>query len=223
MESVSSRKIAGYAGIAQVVVFFGLGLTIFDSPDITDSADEVREYFTDSADTINLFNYGAPLAFVVFFIIFASGLRSVLGPADSASGEMWARVMFAGAVIQAAVGSVGLIFWGVLAQEDILVDLTDGTVLALNALDQILFFAMMNWAGALFVVGASIVILRSSVMATWIGWLGVVLAVAGVVAPLWTFSGDSGGFFEVPSTISFFGTLVWTVAVSVELIRSRAD
>ena len=116
-ESVSSRKIAGYAGIGQVVVFFGLGLTIFDSPDVTDSADEVREYFTDSADTINVFNYGAPLAFVVFFIVFASGLRSVLGPADSASGEMWARVMFAGAVIQAAVGSVGLIFWGVLAQQ----------------------------------------------------------------------------------------------------------
>ena len=223
MESVSSRKIAGYAGIAQVVVFLGLGLTIFDSPVITDSADEVRQYFTDSADTINLFNYGAPLASVVFFIIFASGLRSVLGPADSASGGMWARVMFAGAMIQAAVGLVGLTFWGVLAQEDILAELTDGTVLALNALDQILFFAMMNWAAAIFLIGASVVILRSGVMATWIGWLGVVLALAGVIASLWTFSGDSGGFFEIPGTISFLGTLVWTVAVSVELIRSSAD
>lgn len=223
MGSLSWRKIAGYAGIAQVVLFLALGMTIFDSPQITDSAADVREYFTDNADTINLFNWVAPLTMGVLFIIFASGLRNVLRSADSASEGMWTRVMFAGAVSQLAIGLVGLMFWGVLAQEDILAELSDGTVLAINAMDQILFFAMLNWAAAIFLVGASIVILQSGVMAKWIGWLGVVLAAAGVIGSLWTFSGDSGGFFAIPGTIAFLGVLVWTVAVSVTMIRSAAE
>ena len=37
-----------------------------------DLISRISQHFTDSADTINLFNYGAPLAMVVFFIIFVS-------------------------------------------------------------------------------------------------------------------------------------------------------
>lgn len=223
MGSVSWRKVAGYAGIAYVVIFFALGLTIFDGPVITDSAADMRQWFGDNTTTIALFTWAAPLAFGILFMVFASGLRSALGPADADNDGMWARISFAGAVIQAAVGFVGLSFWAVLAQEDILAVISDDTMVALNALDQIIFFAIMNWASAIFLVGASVVIIQSGVMPKWIGWLGAFLALTGVVAALWPFTGDSGGFFDIPGTISFLGFLVWAVAVSVTMIRSTSE
>lgn len=100
--------------------------------------------------------------------------------------------------------------------------MSDDTLIALNGLDQIIFFSIMNWAGAIFLVGASVVIIQSGVQSRWIGWLRLFVALAGVVGSLWLFSGDSGGFFAIPSTISFLGSLVWAIAASVGMIRSHS-
>jgi hypothetical protein len=61
---------------------------------------------------------------------------------------------------------------------------SDDTLIALNGLDQIIFVSIMNWAGAIFLVGASVVIIQSGVLSKWIGWLGLLVALAGVVGSL---------------------------------------
>lgn len=101
------RQVSGYAGIAFAVVFFGLGLTILDGPVITDSAANMRAWFADNTSTVALFTWAAPLAFGLLFLTFASGLRSFLEPADDRNAGVFARLSFAGAVVQAAVGFVG--------------------------------------------------------------------------------------------------------------------
>ena len=73
---------------------------------------------------------------------------------------MWSRLSFAGAVVQAATGLVALSFWAVLAQEDILAAVSDETPRTLGAFDTMIFFALMSWPAAIFLLGASVVILQ---------------------------------------------------------------
>lgn len=134
---------------------------------------------------------------------------------------MWSRFSFAGAVTQTAVGMLGLSFWAVLGQEDILAVVSDETLRALNAFDTIIFFSIMNWPQAIFLLGASVVIIQSGVMPKWIGWLGGVLAVLGPISSLWIFSGDNEGFLGgVVGTVSFLGFQVWMLATAITMIRS---
>ncbi len=219
--SSSSTQIAGLAGVLGTVLFVGLGFMIFDGPSLGDPADDIRTFFTDSQTEIALFTWGMPLAFGVFFLLFASGLRSFLAPGDADTGGMWVRYSYTGAVVQAAVGLVGLTYWGVLGQEKILVDASDDTLRALSGLDTMLFFQIMNWPGAIFLVGASIVMIRSGLMPQWLGLLGCAIAAAGAVSGLWVFSGDPGGALGGGlGTVSFLGTQIWILVTAVMMIRS---
>ena len=117
MEAMPWRKVAGWAGVLSVVISVGLGLGIASSgPNINDSADEIRTWFVDNETGVALFTWAMSLAVCVLFLLFASGLRSLLAPADSGNEQIWSRLSFAGAVVQVSVGLVGLSFWGVLAR-----------------------------------------------------------------------------------------------------------
>ena len=221
MKSLSWRQTAGWAGVVNVVLFVGLGIMIIDGPAITDSAADAREWFGDNETEVALFTWAMPLAFGLLFLLFASGLRSFLAPADARNEGMWSRLSFAGAVAQAATGFVALAFWGVLAQEDILAVVSDETLQTLNAFDTMIFFAIMAWPTAIFLLGASVVIAQSGVMPKWLGWSGGAVALLGVISALWTFSGDSDGFLGGGvGTVSFLGTQLWILAVAITMIRS---
>ncbi len=114
----------------------------------------------------------------------------------------------------------GLAFWAVLAQQDILAVASDETVQTLNAFDTVIFFAIINWGQAVFLLGASVVIIQSGVIARWIGWLGGVVALLNVVAALWTFTGDNGGFWGAVGAVAFVGFLIWTLAAAISMVRS---
>ncbi len=216
----AGRRLAGAAGILQVVLFIGLGAMILDGPGINDSAADVRAWFGDNETEVALFTWLMPGVFGLLFLTFASGLRSVLAPADAPTGGMFARLSFAGAAVQAAVGFVGLAFWGVLAQSDILATVSDETMVTLNAFDSMIFFSIMAWPTAIFLLGASTVIIQSGVFPKWIGWLGVAIAVIGVVGSAWILSGDSEGFLGAGlGTISFLGMHVFTLATAIAMLR----
>lgn len=100
-------------------------------------------------------------------------------------------------------------------------DAGDDTLRALSGLDTVLFFQIMNWPGAIFLVGASVVIIRSGLMPHWLGFLGCAIAAAGVVSGLWIFSGDPGGALGGGlGTVSFLGTQIWVLVTALLMIRS---
>ena len=122
--------------------------------------------------------------------------------------------------MSAAVGFVALAFWGVLAQPDILATVSDETMVTLNAFDTVIFFSIMAWPTAIFLLGAAVVIIRTGVLPTWIGWLGVAMAIIGVLGAAWILSGDSEGFLGAGlGTIAFLGGHVFTLATSAAMIR----
>lgn len=217
-------QLAGLAGVIGTILFVAMGLSIFDGPSLGDPAPEMRAWFADNGTEVALFTWAMPGVFGLLFLLFASGLRSVLAPADADTGGMWTRFSFAGAVTSAAAGFVGLSLWGVLAQDTILDVVSDDTLQALAALDTMIFFQIMNWPTAIFLIGASVVIIQSGVLPRWLGWAGVVIALAGVVSGLWIFSGDPNGALGGGlGGVAFIGNRIWVLVAGALMILGRVS
>jgi len=218
--SLSWKQIAGWAGVAYTVIFLGLFLVIGSPPGFTDTPAEYRQWFVDNETQIALLTFGLMLAFALI-LLFASGLRNILGPADDANDGMWSRLSFAGAIMMVSMAGAGAAFWAVLGLEEVLATASDETVKTLSLFDAVFFTAIVPWGLAVFLLGASVVILQSGVMAKWIGWLGLAITVLVAVGSLWPLSGDPEGIFGVLGLIAFPpGFLIWTLAVAIPMIRS---
>ena len=220
--SVSWKKMAGWAGIAYVVIFLALFVGTEQPLSLDESAGEFRQWFVDNETSVALVTFGLSLSFALV-VVFASGLRSLLGPADEDNEGMWSRISFVGAVLMAAIGGVGVSFWAVLGLEDTLAGASDETVKTLAHFDTVIFSAIVPWGMALFVLGASMVILQSGVMSKWLGWLGLFVASLAVIGTLWPFSGDPEGFFGIIGFIGFPpGFLIWSLWAAISMIRMES-
>ena len=219
MNALPWKKVTGAAGIAYVVIFLALFAVAGEGPALSDSAAEVREWFVDNETLVALITFSLSVAFALI-LVFASGLRSVLGPADTGSEGTWSRLSFAGAVWMVSLSGIGVAFWAVLGLEDILAVVSDETMKTLASFDTVIFSAIVGWGMALFVLGASIVILQTEVMSKWLGWLGAVVAIAAVVGTLWPFTGDVESFFGIFGLIGFPpGFLIWSLWAAISLFR----
>lgn len=218
-------RLAGIAGIVHVVVFVGLGAAIASqAPLLDDSPDEIREWFADNGTAVSLFTWLGP-AVGILLVIFAVGLRHLLASTDvdREAGGLWSRLSWTGVVVQFAASLVGLGIWGALAQESVIEEISDGTLLAFSAFDSIVFFVCMAWASTLFLGAAAVVIFRSTVFPTWTGIVAAVAALATPVGGLWILTdGDPAGPVAGVSLIGGLAGMVFVVATSVIMMRQRA-
>ena len=215
----SGRRIAGSAGVGFVVLLIVIAVLGFDSPVFDDPAADVREYFVDSDTQVHLVTWLTALAYVFFFLPFAAGLRNLLAPADAADEQMWSRLSYTGAVLIAAIAVVGSAFSEVLSQ-GVAEDLSDDTLVALARFDTVIFTALKTWGSALALAAASVVILRSGVLAKWIGWFGAAGALLFVIGALWILGEDDEGFLGAFFFIGLLISVLWVLVVSIVMIRS---
>lgn len=218
-------RLTGIAGIIHVVVFVALGAAIASQvPRFDESPDEIREWFADNGTAVSLFTWLGP-ANGILLVVFAVGLRHLLASTDvdRAADGLWSRLSWTGVVVQFAAALVGLGIWGVLAQESVIEEISDGTLLAFSAFDTIWFLVCMAWASTLFLGAAAAVILRSTVLPTWTGVVAAVAAVATPVGGLWILiDGDPAGPVAGISLIGVLAGMVFVLATSVIMLRQRA-
>ena len=87
-----------------------------------------------------------------------------------------------------------------------------------NWADGIGLFLFLGIGVVLFSIG----VLRTKVIAHWMGWVGVVIGVLGaIVYPLDPILGTSNVFFTIVNSGVFILTLVWFIIMGVFLIRLR--
>jgi hypothetical protein len=214
----SWRRIGGVAGIV-----FGLGTAVLLSalfagaPTIEDPVREIRSYFADDASTYFVLTWFVALLFVGVFLLFASALRSVLASEDIDAG-VWSRASFAGAVATVAVAGAGTAFWSALALNGPEA-FSDSTVLALMSLDAVLFGSIMPWGLAVFLTGASVVILRSGVLWKGLGWLGLGAALVMVISVFWVLDGDIDGPLASVGLVGVFAMFLWALLTGIAMIR----
>ena len=217
------NRIAGFAGIVGTVLFVALGAGIAaGAPVFTDGADELRSWFGDNQGSIALFTWLGPLVVGFFRLTFAVGLLRRLA-ADDRSGGILPRLSFAGAVATFAAGTVGMSLWAVMTLDPILEQASDGVLLTLSALDSVVFFVLMPWASAMFVIFASVLMLQTRAMPAWLAGLGILAGIVSVIGGTWLFSGDPDSVVAGVGFIGEFAGLLWTVVASVFLIRGAAD
>ncbi len=219
--SMSWKQVTGWAGVANVVVFIVLIAVIGDGPGLSDSAAETREYFADNETQIALVGILSAVALGFLFLLFASGLRSLLGPADREDEGVWSRLMFAAAVATSVMATAGTAFWTGVAQEDTLPVASDSTVKTIASIDTVIYFAIIPWAQAVFLLGASVVIVKSGVLPKWLGWFGLLIALVLAIGTFWVLTGDETSFLGllvVP--IGGIAFLLWILATAYNMIRS---
>ncbi len=220
MNSISWRKLTGWSGVAFVVIFLASELPLADTPALEDSAGDVRQWFEANTTQIAWTTWGVALAVGLLFLLFASGLRSHLEPADANNAGVWSRLSFASAITMVAIAGGKAGFWAVLTQEDVLSAATDATVKTLSAIELIMLGTIIPWVMAVFLLGASVVILQSGIMAKWLGWLGLLAAVLFVIGSLWLVTGDEESVIGMLTLVGYVGFLTWTVGAAISLIRS---
>ena len=210
-------RTGGALGIGFIILFIvSLGLQA-GAPDVESSADEVREYFTNDGDIFLIGDYVGALAFVFFFLPFVSTLSGLLGRAEG-NPAIWSRVVFAAGVVLLAFGGASASFRVALAFE---ADKTnDSVLLTLMSLDYVAFAALPIVAG-LFVLAASLVILKTGVLWRWLGWLGLPIAVVAAISGLATFDTDPFGPLAILGFVALIAWLVWTLGVSVQMLNMQ--
>ena len=214
------RKVAGWSGIAFIVVFLLSELPLADAPSLSDSPAAVRTWFEANATQIAWTTVGTAFAVGVLFLLFASGVRGHLAPDDAENAGMWTRLSYGSAVALVSVAAAKAGFWAVLAQEPVASAASDGTIKALASLEIVMLGTVLPWLLAAFLVGASIVILQGRGVAHWIGWIGLAAALGFITGSLWLVTGDEESVLGALTVIGYVGFLVWVSGLAWQLIRS---
>ncbi len=131
---------------------------------------------------------------------------------------MWSRLMYTGAVLAVAIGAASTVLWETLNQGGA-EELPDETLVALARFEWVAWGALIPWVFALMVGAASIAILRSGVLPTWIGWFGVVVALLHVIGTMWVFTEDDESFLAIIQFIALAIGPIWNLAVAIMMVR----
>ena len=190
--------LAGIVFIALMIIGFLIG---GDPPDATHSPQKIAEFYLDNKDKVQIAVLILSLG-LVFLLVFGSYLKSVLDGGEGESGVL-PRVAYTGLVIFAVGGAIdGTIL---IAISEAVKDIDPTQVQTLQAFwDN--DWVPMGLGTTLFTLasGLSIVLHRS--LPLWLGWIALVIGVAGLTPVGWA---------------AFPATGLWIIVTSVLLLMKE--
>jgi hypothetical protein len=210
MQSSRREPWGPIAGLVFVVLFL-VGVMLLDIPEGDASVQEITSFYNDGGERAQLIISSYLLVLAgVFFLWFLASLRRTLIAAEGEPARLTA-IAFAGGVV-----FVGLLMAAACTFMTVAADITFGDEKFVSAdaarllpeLGYPLLFIGAMFAAIAMIDAASVVIMRTRVLPTWIGWFGFVAAVALLF-----------GFLFFPMLF----LLVWVAAVSGSLLTARAQ
>jgi hypothetical protein len=214
-------RLAGLFGLGWFVLFAVGAIVLQGEPPASDAPlAEVRQFFTDNGTQFLIGDYLAGLAFLLLFLPFVVGFRSLLGAAEGGP-QIASRLVLVGGLATVLIGDTATVFQDTLALGAGNPELQDATIrvfLYANAAA----IAAIGLPAALFTFAASVVIWTTAVLWRWLAVVGVlagVLLAAGAAFPI---AGDPTGPLWTIRFLSFIALLVFVVAASIGMLL-RAD
>jgi hypothetical protein len=196
------------AGIVFVVLFV-VGVSLIDIPSADDSAQKISDFYNDGGDRAQIIiaTYLLVLA-GVFFLWFLASLRNRLLAAEGEPARLTVIAFASGVVFVAMVLAAACAFSLPAAAITFGGEDFGGAEAAryLPELGYPLLLIGGMFAAIAMVDAASILIVRTGVLPTWIGWFGFVAAVGLLFS-----------VFFVPLIL----LVLWVLFVSIALIRAR--
>jgi hypothetical protein len=213
-----AHQIASASGIVFVVLAV-LAFFIAPGPDTGATSDEVVTYFTDDASAVRwgAFLFGLAGSFLLWF---GGTAAAALRRAENDPSGRLPAIAVAGVASSVALYLVGVGSWAALARTADEQETSRG----LYDLGE-LAFGMSSFTAAVFVWALATGIMRTRLLADWVGWLGAVLTVLLVVNGAYQMFRESSGI-DTLGTITFLAFLLWVLVVSAFLmlgLRATAE
>lgn len=210
-------RLGGFLGIGFLVLFIACIVSQGDSPMSNDSAADIRSFYVDNHDQYLITDFLTGVALVFFFLPFAACLQSIIA---SAEGEpaICSRLVMAGAIITLAIGGAASIGAGALAMSAGDQTIDDSSI-KLMAYAGDYGFSAIGFGFALTVLSASIVMLRTGVIAKWTGYLGFLVAIVNIIGSAWVIDGDPEGALAMFGWLGFITFGVWVLGTCIMLLR----
>jgi hypothetical protein len=212
------QRLAAFSGIAFVVLLIAsIVANGSEPPDFNDPVEKWTQFATDHQDDARI---GALIfGFAAFeFMWFLGYLRGVLGAAETeARGFTRAtHIAYTGGVVGIAGMTLGVFLMAVgLSHEDASPDV----IRMAGDLGGAAFVGLGSVGFAVLLTAAGILILRTRVLAPWLGWLGLASGVFFLLQLFNLLSEDADNAFSVFFPLAFLTFLVWIVACSVSFVR----
>lgn len=220
MDIVSLRKASGIAAILSAVALM-VGFVLFVTTDIV-NADNAAEILV-AVDADQAIVGAALWMFTLFAVLWLGAVPGIFQALRPAGDLVWI------AFIAAAVGAIfmmisALTYFGVVyqlapeyaASEASSLLVVGDSIITSSDLARFVGDAISSGIGVLVF---SILILRSGIMSKWIGWLGLVVALAawlGLLTPV-------AEVFEIIGLAGTIGFAVWVIAAGVTLLRTPGE
>jgi hypothetical protein len=188
--------LTGVVFVVLAVVAFAVG---GESPDATDSTQEVVSFYTDN-DSSQIWA-GALLAWgTLFFVFFAAHVRALLRRGEETG--ILSAASFAGAIILSLGALAFASFTFTLG--DVAGDLDPAAMQALSALNSDFFFPVAVGTAA-FLIATGLASVRHGSLPGWLGWAAIVIGVVALTP---------AGFF------AFLAMMLWVLVTSIVLFRA---
>ncbi len=211
----NSWQISGAAGILFVVTFV-VGIFVQgDVADYKDSGETIVAWYEDNADQFLVGDFITGLAFIFFYFPFLAGLYARLSEAEG-EPRVFSRTVLAGGILFPVAGLIGGVFVAGLA---LLKDDASAEVAVYASAASYHTFTALSGLAAVLMGAASVVILTRSAFWKWLGWLGVVAAVLGIIGGAASLENDPDGVISGLGFLSFILLGVWILAASAGLWR----
>jgi hypothetical protein len=210
-------RLAGLFGLGWFVLFAVGAIILQGEPPAYDaSVAEVRQFFTDNGTQFLVGDYLAGLAFLLLFLPFVVGLRSLLGAAEGGP-QIASRLVLVGGLATVLVGDTATVFQDTLALGAGNPELQDATIRAFLYANAPAI-AAIGLPAALFTFAASVVIWTTAVLWRWLAVVGVLAGVLLAVGAAFPIAADPTGPLWTVRFLSFIGLLVFVVSVSIGML-----
>ena len=211
------RRLAGLFGLGWFVLFVvGAGVLQGEPPAYDASLAEVRQFFTDNHTRFLLGDYLAGLAFLLLFLPFVVGFRSLLGTAEGGP-QIASRLVLVGGLATVLLGDTATVFQDTLALGAANPELQDATVRAFLYANAAAI-AAIGLPAALFTLAASVVIWTTAVLWRWLAVVGMLAGVLLAVGAAFPLADDPTGPLWTIRFLSFIALAVFVVSACIGML-----
>jgi hypothetical protein len=202
-------RVTGAFGLGWFILFVAGGIILQGEPPPFDQpVAEAREFFAARGGRYLVGDYIAGLAFVLCFLPFVVGLRSLLGRAEGGL-QIGSRLLLVAGVTTIVIGDAATVFTDTMALAGGGAELEDSTIHALLDANAV-------------AIAASAVVWATGALPRWLAVVGSIAGVLHVAGAAFPIEGEPDG---VLFTLRFLGLIafgLFVLGTSISLLTTRA-